>query len=353
MFRKTQKNYLELNVRVSYDESDDSVHITSKDKNLPKDSGGFHLTLSGGRGAEQTLREMLEDAGIITEEHILPTMVPYADVAGYPWNTFPLGKMGGSKISFWEPARSPNLLITGPAGAGKSVIERSLIFHCLQNPDKWRIYGIDPHRVELGSYKKHSPVVARIATELEDAVDLCRFIKDEMMDRYTMMEKAGVNNYQDLPETPHAILFLVDEVAVFLSLSGSKTEGGKAEDKLKGEASMLLTKIARAGRAAGIHLALVTQRPDVKIINQELRNNITTRIVMGRVDAIHSSMTLGNDEATRIPWRIRGRGYIQHNGQGRQFQAAVAPIDYDEWLKNNPYIRLAMDIENKYQNGYK
>ena len=334
MFKKSQKKYLELTVRVSYDESNDSVSITSKDKSLPKDSGGFHLSLNGGRSAEQTLRTMLEDAGIITEEHIIPTMLPYDDIADSTWDRIPVGKMGGSKTAFWNPTTSPTLLLSGSAGSGKSIIERSLIFHCLQHPDKWRILGIDLKRIELLPYAKYSPVVERIATELEDALEICRYACDEMMDRYKKMEEIGINNYRDLPDAPHAIMFLVDETNVVLGMSGVKTDEGKAEDKMKGEISMLLTKITRLGRAAGVHLVLATQRPDSSIFGAELKANMTTRIVAGRADALHSHMVLGNEEATRIPWRTRGRGYIQEYGIGEQFQAAFADMEwYDKWLK--------------------
>jgi DNA segregation ATPase FtsK/SpoIIIE-like protein len=347
MFKRNQKNYLELNVRVSYDEKTDSINITSKDKNLPKDNGGFHLTLSGGRNTEQTLRTMLEDAGIIAEEHIIPSKLPYEEISDSQWDRILLGKAGGSNTVFWNPTSSPNLLLTGVAGSGKSVIERNIIFHCLQHPDRWRILAIDPYRVELRPYKKYSPVVERVVAELEDAVEICRYAHGEMMHRYKKMEELGINNYQDLPDVPHAIMFLVDAVSGLLTMSGVKTDEGKAEDKMKGEISMLVTKIARLGRAAGIHLVLASQRPSYSIFSKELMDHMTTRIVMGRADTIHSTIVFGNDEATRIPWKIKGRGYIQENEQGKQFQAAFAPLDwYDEWLKKNP--TADSDVDTNY-----
>jgi DNA segregation ATPase FtsK/SpoIIIE-like protein len=340
MFKKSQKNYLELNMRVSYDPQTDSINITSKDKNLPANSDGFRLTLNSGRGAEQTLREMLEDAGVISEEHIIPTMLPYEDIAPSPWDEFPLGKAGGSVIATWNPTSSPHLLLSGPAGMGKSVIERNLIFHCLQHPGSWRVIGIDLHRVELSPYKKYAPVVERIATELGEAVETCRLVKDEMMNRYTQMEKLGINNYRDLPDSPRAIMFLVDSVSALVEMSGIKNEEGIAEDKLKSEASMILNNIARLGRSAGVHLVLACQRPDTSVINRELKRNLNTRIVMGRVDAIHSRIALDNEEATHIPSKIKGRGYIQNYGSGHQFQAAFAPLDwYDELLSKNPHLK--------------
>lgn len=338
MFRKPQKNYLELNMRVSYDEKTDSVNITSKDKNISA-YGGFRLTLNSGRNAEQTLREMLEHAGIITDEHLIPVKLAYGDIAASPWDEFPLGKAGGSMLATWNPRVSPHLLLTGPAGMGKSVLERNLIFHCLQHPSRWRIYGIDPFRVELAPYKKYSPVVQSIVSEIDDAVEMCRFIKGEMMERYTQMEKLGVNNYQDLPDAPHAIMFLVDGVYALLAKSGAKSYDAIAEDKLKEEALVLLIKISQLGRAAGIHLVLASQRPSADVIPSILKNNMTTKIFMGRADAISSRIVLGNEEATRIAGNVRGRGYIQHYEQGHHFQSAYAEMGWlDELLEKNPHL---------------
>lgn len=339
MFRKPQKNYMELNMRVSYDDKTDSVHITSKDKNIPADSGGFRMTLNGGSEAEQTLRDLLQDAGIISDEHIIPEALHYETIAPSPWDEFPLGKAGGSKIVTWNPTVSPHLLLTGAAGSGKSILQRSLILHCLQHPSRWRVYGIDPHGVELHPYKKYSPVIESAVSELDDALEVCRFLNNRMMERYQKMEILGVNNYRDLPGDPHAIMFLVDNAATVLSMSSVKTDQGKAEDKIKGEISMILHKIARLGRPAGIHLVLSAQRPDASIFGRELRNNMTTKIIMGRVDAIHSRIVLDKEDVPRIPSRIKGRGYIQTYEVGYQFQAAFAPFDwYDELLKKNPHL---------------
>lgn len=336
MFRKTKKNYLGLNVKVSYDKRTDSISISSKDKHLPKTGDGFNLSLDSGTGEEQALRTALENAGIIPDEKIIPTMLPYDDIAGSSWDEFPLGSTGGINVAFWRPLESPNLLITGRTGSGKSVIERNLIFHCLQHPDKWRIYGIDLGRVDLRPYAKYSPVVERIATNMEDAVELCRAVHSEMLERFDKMGKLEVPHYRDLPAAPPAIMFLVEELIYVLSMTGHKTGEGAAEDALREEVAVLLTNISRVGHAAGIHLVLSTQRPNKKILNGELLRNLSTRIVAGRVDVAHSHAALGNDQATRTPMGIKGRGYIQDRGVGKQFQAAFAPLDwYDELLKKN------------------
>ena len=61
-----------------------------------------------------------------------------------------------------------------------------------------------------------------------------------MMQRYELMEKHGVQDYVDLPPLPEGdrqrLLTMVDEAAELLSPTGVKTDEGKADDLLKGEA---------------------------------------------------------------------------------------------------------------------
>ena len=326
MFRKSKpndpkKNYLELNIRASYDPETDSIQLTSKDHKIPSDSSGFHLTLTGGNGIDTTVRTMLMDAGLMPDERTLPTELAYEEIAESPWYQFPLGQGAGAETIFWEPPSSSNLLITGPAGSGKSAIERSLILHCLRHPDKWSVYAIDPWR-ELSPYKEYAPVKGIVHT-IGDAVEMLRSVRDEVEARYEKMEALGVNNYRDLPDEPPAILLIVDEIGGFLSMSGMKSQA--EEDQLRGEAALILSGISRMARAAGVHLALTTQQPNTILVDGDLQYNITTKIVMGRVDAIHSHVVVGCAAATRIPSQIKGRAYIRSIGGRQHFQTALVP----------------------------
>ena len=167
-----------------------------------------------------------------------------------------------------------------------------------------------------------------------------------MMDRHEKMEALDVYNYRELPDAPPAILLLVTEVWWLISPSGGRTRSGLEVDVFRAEMSMILTDISRLGRAAGVHLVLSTQRTDA--IGGELKENMTTKVVIGRTHAAESLLVLGHEEASHIPMTLQtghygthlasisGRDYIQQGEVGQQFQAAFAPDDwYDEWLKNN------------------
>jgi hypothetical protein len=109
------------------------------------------------------------------------------------------------------------------------------------------------------------------------------------------------------------------------------TEAGKADDELKGEASMILGSIARLGRAAGVHIIAATQRPDAKILAGETKANLGVRINCGRTDSNASSMILGNSEGTRVKANPRGRLYIRIYGSGDHGQGFFAD---PSWIDN-------------------
>ena len=111
------------------------------------------------------------------------------------------------------------------------------------------------------------------------------------------------------------------------------TEEGKAEDALKGEASMIIGSIARLGRAAGVHLVIATQRPDATIIPGETKANLGVRINCGRSDSNASNMILGNGEGMRIRANPRGRLYVRIYGNGDHGQGFFADTNWiDEYL---------------------
>jgi hypothetical protein len=218
-----------------------------------------------------------------------------------------------------------------------SVLQRNLIFHCIQHNDMWRFLGVDVKRVELTPFNKYKETVLGIGANLEDGVEIVRYAKDVMMQRYEEMEEIGVNHFLKLLDEngkpPYAIMLMIDEAFMFMSPEGQRTDEGKVRDQLHGEASTLLGDIARLGRAAGIHLVLATQRPDATVIKGELKANLDIRIAAGRLDSTPSSMVLDSGAATLLPGHIKGRGVIRTGGETEQFQGYFADQDWiDAWL---------------------
>jgi len=266
----------------------------------------------------------------------LPTMAPYPGSNDPEWDTFTIGEGTQGPVTF-NVSQTPHILVAGTTGSGKSVLQRNLIFHCIQHNDMWRFLGVDVKRVELTPFNKYKKTILGIGANLEDGVEIVRYAKDVMMQRYEEMEGIGVNHFLKLLDEngkpPYAIMLMIDEAFMFMSPEGQKTDEGKVRDQLHGEASTLLGDIARLGRAAGIHLVLATQRPDATVIKGELKANLDIRIAAGRLDSTPSAMVLDSGAATLLPGNVKGRGVIRVGGNVEQFQGYFADQNWiDTWL---------------------
>lgn len=262
----------------------------------------------------------------------LPDLAPYPGSDHSTWDKIPMG-IGIDGEEVWDVASAPHILVCGSTGGGKSVIQRTIIFHCIQHSDRWRFLGIDLKRVELPRYKKYSDVVLGVASTDEDAVEVMRFGSDEMMRRYELMENTGADHFMKLEDPPFALMIMVDEAYMAMATTGVKSEEGKLKDELHGEITSLIGDIARLGRAAGVHLVVATQRPDAKVIYGEIKENLAARYAAGRLKSIASNMVLDSDAATRIPGDVKGRAIMSVHGNDRMLQGYFASDEWiDEWL---------------------
>lgn len=225
-----------------------------------------------------------------------------------------------------------NSVLTHNTGGGKSVLQRLIAFHCVAYSKDIKFLGIDLKRVELAPYTVFSDTVLGIGITLEDAVEILKFGNEQMMKRYDQMQKAGVNNFQDLPNHGPAILIMVDECGQLLDMSGGKgSDEAKAEGELKGQAQSIIGSIARLGRAAGVHLVLATQRPDAKMIPGELKENLMFRAGCGHLTSTASSMLFDDGTGTQTPAKPKGRAAVMAVGSKPQKIQVYFTKDY-KWM---------------------
>lgn len=269
---------------------------------------------------------------------VVPNMIHVDRAPHYDWEMFPIGLTAKEEVIFWEPNHKPHLLLTGSAGSGKSMLISNLVLHTLTHADRWNVVGIDLSRGTLSQLEKYNaPNILSVAHTVEDGLEACKFVREEMMDRYQYMEDQGVNNFLDLENGGKSILFVIDAAASFLMISGANTESVKAEDEMKSDALTYISDIARLGRAAGIHIVLSTQRPDRTVINGELFRNFTTKIVMGKVDSIHSLLAVETDAAAKIDGTVKGRGYFKSVDGDAEFQSYfVSPDRLEQKINEVP-----------------
>lgn len=326
-----KKDFIDLTVRISYDEKTDTISFQSKGVKR-RYKRKLDLSLKGPETdySLHNLHYFLEREGVVPEYRFktIPENLNHTHATTTEqWDKFPLGRFADGEETIWDSSQSSNLLIAGGAGTGKTVIQRNIILHCLRHPENWVFYGIDLLRVELTPYLKYGKPITKIATTASDALTVVTKAHTELNKRYLIMEQAGVNSFRDLPEPLPAWMIMIDEASYLLANTGSQTDEGKKEDLLREELKYQLADIARLGRSAGINLVLTTNRAESETFPESFKEDFTTRIALGRMHPIESHLLLGSDKTNEWAGAVRGRGYFQQFDEGYDFQAYGADKD--------------------------
>lgn len=322
------KKYLSFSdLRAAYVPKDDTISITSEDPELAKDS--FHLTLQKHTKAERTLRKKLEDAGLIRlPEGEFPSFITYAGTKEErfePWHIFPIGV---NRQGDWVGIDVIDSAHTWLVGAtGKSIVLNTLIAHAAANSDRWQIKVLDLQKVELAN------PLAKI-TALSESIDLARdqiemleqieALHELMMNRFAMMEEHGLRNCEQLVEAHRLkaqLLIISEAYMIYGNMQGVNAEA----DRFR-KFNALLLDILRIGRAAGVYVVLATQRAAEEAYPEELRVQLTNRILLGRTSERTSLVVLDwiPREIHDVP---KGRGHINLFGERDELQFYHADFD--------------------------
>ena len=215
--------------------------------------------------------------------------------------TFAVGKDISGRAVVANLAKMPHLLIAGTTGSGKSVMTNTLISSLLYRnaPSDMKLIIVDPKQVEMAQYNDIPHLLTPVITSTEKALSAMKWAVGEMEKRYTLMAEEKVKNIADYnakmakstdPEKngkmPY-IVIIIDEMADLMMMAGKDLE-------------MLIVRIAQKGRAAGIHLVLATQRPEVKVITGLIKANIPGRIAFAVGSQMDSRIMLDQGGAEKL-----------------------------------------------------
>jgi S-DNA-T family DNA segregation ATPase FtsK/SpoIIIE len=175
---------------------------------------------------------------------------------------------------------SPHVLIAGTTGSGKSVCLNTILVGLLMSntPVQLELHMIDPKRVELAPYTDLPHLGGPIIVDMDRAVQRLVWLTEKMDKRYDALAKHGYRSIDDVPSGAMSRVILVIEEMADLMLTHKKAE-------------RYIVRLAQKGRAAGIHLILVTQQPKVKVVTSLIKTNVPTRIAF-RVPTYHDSKTI-------------------------------------------------------------
>jgi len=215
--------------------------------------------------------------------------------------TFVVGKDISGKSVVADLADMRHLLIAGTTGSGKSVMTNTLISSLLYRnaPSDMKLIIVDPKQVEMAQYQDIPHLLTPIITQTEKALSAMKWAVGEMERRYTIMAEEKVKNIADYNakmeqnkdsekggKMPY-IVIVIDEMADLMMMAGKDLE-------------VLIVRIAQKGRAAGIHLVLATQRPEVKVITGLIKANVPSRIAFAVGSQMDSRIMLDQGGAEKL-----------------------------------------------------
>ncbi len=201
-----------------------------------------------------------------------------------------IGKDVAGMPVFADIAKFPHALVAGATGMGKSVCINSIMISMLYKakPDEVRFIMIDPKKVEFNMYSGIPHLLIPVITDSKQAAGALMWAVEEMERRFDLIEKFGVRTlaaYNDavgedpsLGEKLPKIVIVIDELNDLMMQVRDPVED-------------LIMRLAQKARAAGLHIIIGTQRPDVKVITGTIKANIPTRISC-KVSSVVDSRTI-------------------------------------------------------------
>lgn len=215
---------------------------------------------------------------------------------------------GDTELIKWNFDKEAHLLLVGTTGSGKSTFLRLLIS---QIPDSWELLICDGKYVEFTYLER---LGYRVASSKDEFVKFVYEAHDEVERRFNILRQEGKNEYNQL-DYLNPVFLLVDEF-IFLAeeLGTKKDEEGKTE---KDRVFSKLRDIALRGRAAGVFLILVFQRPDASYLPTVIRDNMMCKVVLkGSKTAFE--MAFGEEGRGLEPLEA-GQGYVKTVGHPEVF----------------------------------
>ncbi|HJN71067.1 MAG TPA: FtsK/SpoIIIE domain-containing protein, partial [Phycisphaerales bacterium] len=176
----------------------------------------------------------------------------------------PLGRAGATKLQNLVLGRgtAQHALIAGKTGSGKSTLLHVLITNLAlwHSPDEVEFYLVDFKKgVEFKTYATHKlphAKVVAVESDREFGISVLQKLDNELKRRGELFRDLGVQDIAGFRKSSDApmprILLIVDEFQEFFV----------DDDKIAQEASLLLDRIVRQGRAFGVHAILGSQTLD-------------------------------------------------------------------------------------------
>jgi DNA segregation ATPase FtsK/SpoIIIE, S-DNA-T family len=203
-----------------------------------------------------------------------------------------------------QPQVAPHTLIAGSTGSGKGILAANLILDlcAFDSPASCKFYLIDPKQGADYMWVEGLPHLQdQIITDMDVASGVFGSLVAEMSERYKRITDKKCRNVVEYnrvaaPSERLPRLFVFhDEIADWMM-----------DDNYRDNVTTTAARLGNMGRAAGIHLVLMAQRPDVTVMSMQLRNALGNRLIL-RLDDQKTSEIAMNEKGAE---RLLGQGHM-------------------------------------------
>lgn len=233
--------------------------------------------------------------------------------------SFPIGRNQTGEITT-SLKDVPHFLVAGLTGGGKSTFTRMMTAVLTFNNNDLSVSVLDlKGGMEAQLFEDIKGV--RIFSEPKNCqMELLnvRELLDERMKLISSNKCKDIAEYNKKKADPRdrldRKLLIVDEASELSLKMGDRD----AEDLKQINSS--LSKVARMGRACGIHLVIGTQKPDNRNLDATIKANLPGIICFYVTNHTQSNVVLGNRRAADLDGSIRGRAIWQWGSHQQEVQ---------------------------------
>lgn len=214
-----------------------------------------------------------------------------------------------------------HILVAGQTGGGKSNFLKLVTSILAQNNPEAKVIFLDfKGGMESADLRSH---VQNFGNRIEYSEGTKKCIEElsrigmELESRFQTLSQMGASNFDDYvkkrlvkPADSREATRVTDEKRTFIVIDEIAQLYSREPDidkELLQKARAAVNRIARQGRASGVHLIAATQKPDASSFDQTVKSNLPAVLCFPMANQVSSVSAIGTKRAFELNPNIKGR----------------------------------------------